>query len=217
MSRPIGHMLSRPDAVNVAHMVQHCRVLGPGDRFVLWVQGCPLCCEGCHNPQFQPFEDRLWLGVNELAAMILAVKGIEGASFAGGEPFGQVQALARLAGRLRAAGLSVMVYSGFTLERLRSGEIPHAQDLLDQTDLLLDGPYCRDLPTNRPWRGSNNQRLISLSGRYGERVSEWNAPTGQEFELRVSENGEVEILGIPPLELMQVWKDRCLAEADIAR
>lgn len=100
MSRPIGHMLSRPDAVNVAHMVQHCRVLGPGDRFVLWVQGCPLCCEGCHNPQFQPFEDRLWLGVNELAAMILAVKGIEGASFAGGEPFGQVQALARLAGRL---------------------------------------------------------------------------------------------------------------------
>jgi hypothetical protein len=79
-------------------------------------------------------------------------------------------------------------------------------ELLDKNDpgvklSLPDGPYRQDLPTNRPWRGSENQRLISLSGRYRERVSEWNAPIGQQFELRLSDRGEVMILGIPSADL----------------
>lgn len=193
--------LSRPSAVNVAHMVERCRVLGPGERFIIWVQGCPLRCPGCHNPQFQPFEDRTWMHVAELTSTVLAVKGIEGVTYVGGEPFAQAQALSKVSKQLRLAGLTVTTYTGFTIDELRSGKIHYAEALLNETDLLLDGPYRRDLPTNRSWRGSENQQLISLSDRYRKRISEWNAPIGQQFELRLSDRGEVIILGIPPADL----------------
>lgn len=201
MSQSFDNILSRPDAVNVAHIVERCHVLGPGERFIIWTQGCPLRCPGCHNPQFQPFENRLWIPVEELASMILAVKGIEGATLVGGEPFCQAQALAKLSKKLRSAGLTVMTYTGFTIEELRAGTVPYAKALLNETDLLLDGPYHIDQPTNRLWRGSDNQRLIVLTERYREKLSEWNTSEGHNFELRVSETGTIEILGILPMTL----------------
>jgi len=196
-------ILRWPDAVNVAHTVDRCRVLGPGERFVLWVQGCPLRCPGCHNPQFQPFRHATWFTVDDLEERILAVSGVEGATYVGGEPFAQAQALADLSRRIRAKGLSVMVYSGFKLEQLRRGVLPHARALLAETDLLLDGPYREHLPSNRPWRGSDNQRLIPLTQRYRDKVVEWDRPSGQQFEVHFDAAGGIEILGIPPKELAQ--------------
>ncbi len=198
MSQPRDNALSRPDAVNVAHMVERCRVLGPGERFVIWVQGCPLRCPGCHNPQFQPFADGTWMTIGELERRILAVDGIEGVTFAGGEPLAQARALGVLAQRIRRTGLSVMAYSGFMLEELLSGIVPDAMWLLYSADLLMDGPYRRELPTQRPWRGSDNQRLIALSGGYAGQVDRWNEAVGQTFEVRIGPNGMVEVLGIPP-------------------
>ena len=196
-------VLSRPDAVNVDHVVDRCRVLGPGERFVVWVQGCPLRCPGCHNPAFQPFADNLWIPVDDLADRALATSGIEGVTYVGGEPFSQARALAALSRRVRSAGLSVMVFSGFTLAELRSGAVPFAGDLLDAADLLMDGRYERGMPTAKPWRGSDNQRLVSLSDRYAAEVDAWNRPVGQTFELRLSADGAVEALGIPPGDLGQ--------------
>jgi anaerobic ribonucleoside-triphosphate reductase activating protein len=94
-----------------------------------------------------------------------------------------------------------MVYSGYTLEELTAGRVPDAELLLNAADLLMDGPYVKDLPTQRPWRGSDNQRLIALSGRYADKVEAWNEPLGQDFEMRVSADGTLEILGIPPADL----------------
>jgi anaerobic ribonucleoside-triphosphate reductase activating protein len=194
---------SRPDAVNVAHVVERCHVLGPGERFVIWVQGCPLRCPGCHNPQYLPFVDATWMMIEELEGRILATTGIEGATFAGGEPFSQARALGVLAQRVRRAGMSVMTYSGYTLEELLSGVVPDAMWLLYSADLLLDGRYRRDLPTAKPWRGSDNQRLIGLSSRYASQVEAWNQPLGQDFEIRMQADGTLEVLGIPPVG----WKD----------
>jgi len=192
------HLLARLDAVNVAYTVERCHVLGPGQRFIVWVQGCPLRCQGCHNPQFIPFRDAEWTSVNELAHRVAVVERIEGVTYVGGEPFAQAEALAALSHRLRSEGMTVMAYSGFTLGELQRNVVPHAADLLGEIDLLLDGRYCHDKPTNKPWRGSDNQRLIALSPRYREFIPIWNTPIGQEFEVRVSENGEVEFLGISP-------------------
>ena len=201
MSRQPSKRWSRPDSVNVAHVVDRCRVLGPGERFVLWVQGCHKRCPGCHNPQFLEFKEAIWCGVEELVARILAVGGIEGVTFVGGEPFTQAMALSAVAMRAREAGLSVMVYSGYTIAELTSGKVPDAQLLLDAIDLLLDGPYLKDLPTQKPWRGSDNQQLIALSPRYAREVALWNQPLGQSFEMRVAADGTLEVLGIPPADL----------------
>ena len=192
---------SRPDAVNVAHTAERCRVLGPGERFVLWVQGCPLHCPGCHNPDFLAFRDATWIEVSLLFERITHVSGIEGATFVGGEPFAQAIALASLGQQIRRTGLTVMVYSGYTFAELTSGQVPDAELLLNAADLLMDGPYVKDLPTQRPWRGSDNQRLIALSSCYADKVEAWNGQLGQDFEMRVSADGTLEILGIPPADL----------------
>ena len=124
MSDPVHKILSRPDAVNVAHVVERCRVLGPGERFVLWVQGCPLRCPGCHNPDFLAFRDATWLSVDSLNSRILDTSSIEGVTYVGGEPFAQAGALARLARAVRRSGLTVMAYSGYAIEELASGVLP---------------------------------------------------------------------------------------------
>jgi len=203
MNPSTTRVLSRPDAVNVAHVVDRCRVLGPRERFVVWVQGCPLRCPECHNPSFQPFTDNVWLSPDRLADRALATSGIEGVTYVGGEPFSQARALAALSRRVRSAGLSVMVFSGFTLSELRSGAVPFAGDLLDAADLLMDGRYEHGMPTAKPWRGSDNQRLVSLSDRYAAEVDAWNRPVGQTFELRLSSDGALEVLGIPPEDFRQ--------------
>lgn len=195
--------LSRPNEVNVAHIVARSRAIGPGNRFGLWGQGCPQRCPGCINPGMQPFQERSWLSVEKLTAIILAAKDINGLTISGGEPFVQAEALYKVCREVRSEGLDVVVFTGFTLEHLRAGQVPYAEDLLRETDLLVDGPYLRDLPSNRPWRGSENQRLIALSDRYREQVSQWNAPKGQPFEIRLSEQGHVEVIGLPPTELLE--------------
>jgi len=207
-----GKFLARPGAVNVAHVVERCRVLGPGERFVIWVQGCPLRCPGCHNPQFLAFRDATWVDVGNLADRVETVRGIEGVTFVGGEPFAQARALASLAARLRDTGLSVMAYSGFTLDQLLAGVAPDALALLNACDLLMDGPYLRGSATQKPWRGSDNQQLIALSDRYAtEQIAAWNQPVGQSFELRVAPDGTLEVLGIPPMDLVASFPARVSA------
>ncbi len=104
-----------PDRLNVAHWEPRSVVNGPGERFVLWLQGCPLRCPGCLNPELQPFVPRHRLTIAQVEALVASASGVEGVTFTGGEPLAQAAALAPLAQRLRRRGLTVMAYTGFTL------------------------------------------------------------------------------------------------------
>ena len=96
-----------------------------------------------------------------------AGEGVEGITLLGGEPLAQAAGAAALARRAQALGLSVMVFSGFTLEEIRASADPDALNLLAHTDLLVDGPYLRDRPEpRRRWIGSSNQRVHVLTDRY---------------------------------------------------
>src|SRR5262249_61154693 len=93
--------------------------------------------------------------------------GIEGITLLGGEPLAHADGAAALAGDVRGRGLSIMVFSGYTLEQARAMADPHVDALLARTDILVDGPYVRELPdTTRRWIGSTNQRIHFLTDRY---------------------------------------------------
>ncbi len=171
--------------LRVAQVVEDTEAEGPGRRFAVWVQGCWLACPGCCNPKmFSPAGGRSTPS-ERLAGLALSSAGIEGISVLGGEPFEQAPAVAEFAARVRAGGLSVMVYSGFTLEELRSGRIEGAEALLAQTDLLVDGRYRRELPeTKRRWIGSSNQVLHFLSDRY--RPDDLRFTMGNTIEIRLT-------------------------------
>jgi pyruvate formate lyase activating enzyme len=63
---------------------------GPGIRFVIFLQGCPLRCVYCHNPETWDTKENLKMSVNELMQMILRYKEYfidnGGVTVSGGEP-----------------------------------------------------------------------------------------------------------------------------------
>jgi len=152
--------------LNVAQWTERSVVNGPGERFVLWVQGCPFRCAGCINPAFLTFEARQHFSVEAIAERVLATKGIEGITYSGGEPMAQAKALYFLTRRLKAAGLTAASYSGYTLEELQQHADPYVARLLDELDILIDGRYVAQQHGQLPWRGSNNQRVHLLSPAY---------------------------------------------------
>jgi anaerobic ribonucleoside-triphosphate reductase activating protein len=185
--------------INVAGRVPRTEAEGPGWRYALWVQGCPFRCPGCCNPHM--LEDRT-VELVEAAALadeIIATPGIEGLTCIGGEPFAQAGALAEVARRVRRAGLSVMVFTGFTIERIRRSGDADKLAFLDEIDLLVDGPFVEKLLVeDRRWIGSSNQRTHFLTDRYrhlSEEREGWDEESNT-IEIRLS-GGELSINGFP--------------------
>lgn len=189
--------MAHSDIIRIHHTARRVRVLGPGVRYVVWVQGCPRGCPGCISPGAQDPAGGEERSVAALAEDILAVPDIEGVTISGGEPFLQAAALADLIDRIRARrDLGVIIYTGYVLEELQSGAVPHADDLLARTDLLVDGPYVEALNDDGALRGSSNQRAIPLTPRYAQDAVSYGAPGERKVELGVSDDG-VFLSGVP--------------------
>jgi anaerobic ribonucleoside-triphosphate reductase activating protein len=184
--------------VVVSRILDRCEVLGPGVRAVIWVQGCPLRCPGCIAPEALGFEGGTARSVTGLAGWLGALPGIEGVTFSGGEPFAQAEALALLLDEVRLArpGLTAMAYSGLTLAALRRGTAAQ-RGLLERLDLLVDGPYQRAKHGDLRWRGSSNQRLIPLTDRYRDVLSQPDTGQGIEFTLGIDHT--LSWAGVPSL------------------
>jgi len=180
--------------LNLMGYVDESEVNGPGCRAVLWVQGCMRECPGCFNPASWSFAINELVEIETLVDRILSNGNNEGVTFSGGEPFWQAPALAELARRLKAVGLSVMSFTGFTLEQLQGDYAPAgAQDLLDQLDILIDGAYVEALAINAPDSlvSSSNQRVHVLNPAFRDRL-DW---ASDQMEIHILKNGDRIITG----------------------
>lgn len=182
--------------LNLHSFVARSRANGPGERAVVWVQGCPRKCAGCFNPDSQPFESKEQVTVDSLFDRIMAVKGIDGVTISGGEPFAQAEALVELAKRLHERGMSVVCYTGYTLEGLRLGQREDWNALLDQIDLLIDGPFVQSQRCFEPFRGSSNQHFYYLSGRISPEAVQDSV---QSVEFTLDADGQITTTGFPEL------------------
>ncbi len=138
---------------------------GPGFRYVIFTQGCPHGCPGCHNPQTHDFRGGRTADIPAILREIRQDPLLQGVTFSGGEPFCQPEPLCGIAEAVKEMGRDVVAYSGYTLEQLlEMGERdPWVARLLKLCDILIDGPYVearRDLTLL--YRGSANQRVIRL-------------------------------------------------------
>lgn len=181
-------------------------VEGPGERACVWVQGCPIRCDGCFNPETWPDEGGTEMTVDDLFDRVSREKNIEGITLLGGEPFAQAGPLSELAERLREKGLSVVTFTGHTIERLRAAGDAVWDRLLAATDLLIDGPFVQaQADQSRPWVGSSNKRFIFLTSRYRHLEAVLNEiPNG--LELRISPEGAVTINGMETAEALDEIK-----------
>ena len=158
----------------LASVVQESIVDGPGLRMVLFTQGCPHRCPGCHNPSTHVRYGGRYYEEEDLLRMYIENGALTGVTFSGGEPFLQGRVLARFAERLKekVPETDIVTYTGYTLEYLervikeKGPEGPDYEALLNQTDLLIDGPFIMaQRSLDLAFRGSSNQRLIPLSSR----------------------------------------------------
>jgi anaerobic ribonucleoside-triphosphate reductase activating protein len=128
---------------------------------------------------------------------------IEGITLLGGEPFAHAPGAISLARDARACGLSVMVFSGYTLDQIRAMSNPAVSALLELTDILVDGPYIREKPeTLRRWIGSSNQCIHFLSDRY-KFDDQWRQRNT--LEIRVDRSG-ISVNGFPANDAAGLWK-----------
>lgn len=149
--------------LRIAGTVQDSIVDGPGIRYVIFTQGCPHHCPGCHNPQTHDFDGGKDADTEKILSEIFGNPLASGVTFSGGEPFVQASALVPIAEAVKAHGKHLMIYTGFLLEDLQKRKDAGIQRLLELADILVDGPFVlaeRDLTLQ--YRGSSNQRVIDM-------------------------------------------------------
>lgn len=152
-----------PKPLRIAGIMKDSIVDGPGLRYVIFTQGCPHHCPGCHNPQTHDFLAGRDADPLEILEEIFQNPILSGVTFSGGEPFCQAEALTLLAERIKAQGKHLMIYTGYLLEELEKKEDPWTKRLLELTDLLVDGPFLLEQRNlTLPYRGSENQRVIDM-------------------------------------------------------
>jgi anaerobic ribonucleoside-triphosphate reductase activating protein len=187
MEIPAGYL-------NIMGYVNESEVNGPGCRAVIWLQGCLRECPGCFNPASWSFDINELVSVDHLVERVLANPRNQGVTFSGGEPFWQAPALAELARQVKAHGLNVMSFTGFTLERLQSPYGPAgAQALLKQLDILIDGPYVQSQAVNSPDSpvSSRNQQVHIFNPDLEHAIS-W---ASDQLEIHILKDGSRIITG----------------------
>lgn len=128
---------------------------GPGIRYVLFMQGCPLRCLFCHNPDTWPADDGRLIGSQEVVADILRYRNFirrGGVTLSGGEPLMQPAFAAAILNGCREHGLHTALDTSGAVSLLACREAVDAADLL-----LLDMKAADDALFRRiTGRGMDN-------------------------------------------------------------
>ena len=146
--------------IRVLDIIEDTMVDGPGFRTSIYCAGCSHQCPGCHNPQSWAFNQGHEMSVDEIMKIIEA-DPYANVTFSGGDPMYQAAAFAELAREIhQRTNKDIWCYTGFTFESLIT---PEQRELLEQLDVLVDGPFIQSLrDTDLLFRGSSNQRLIDV-------------------------------------------------------
>ncbi|MDR2430289.1 MAG: anaerobic ribonucleoside-triphosphate reductase activating protein [Puniceicoccales bacterium] len=149
--------------IRIAAPLTHDSIVdGDGLRTVLWTQGCPIRCPGCHNPHTHDPDGGTEIPIELLKIQLRTLKLQRGLTLSGGEPFHQATACAKLARYAKTTlAWDIWCYTGHTFEELLANK--HNHPLLHEIDTLVDGPFvlAKKNPALR-FRGSSNQRILKL-------------------------------------------------------
>ena len=155
---------------------------GPGERAVVFFQGCPIECPGCQNRHLWDKSQGELETVENVARRLATMAGPNGQiTISGGEPFAQPRALSALVRLLRDVYevAHLIVYTGFTWEYLTSPDLPvdlHVSVIaaLSRIDVLVDGPFVKALDDPFiSYRGSRNQRPVDVQAS----LANWGDPS----------------------------------------
>ncbi|MBD5228045.1 MAG: anaerobic ribonucleoside-triphosphate reductase activating protein [Bacteroidales bacterium] len=145
--------------MRILDIIRGTTVDGEGFRTAIYMAGCNHHCPGCHNPGSWDFEGGRDMSLEEI--MEIVDEEEFDVTLSGGDPFCNVDDSLRLAREIRKRGYNIWCYTGYTIEEIRND--PALAPLLEEINVLVDGPFIRDLhDPDLLFRGSSNQRIIRL-------------------------------------------------------
>lgn len=175
--------------MRVSEIVKGSWVDGPGERVVLFTQGCSHHCEGCQNQHLWTPDAGIERSTMALADELVAAN--MPITISGGEPFDQSQLLLLLLHiRNLAPDREIIVYTGYKFEQLMSSHRAWILNAIPNIDILVDGRYIKSLDNDyMQYRGSSNQKVIDIQATLEQcRIVEldWDTP-----ELVIKPDGDV--------------------------
>lgn len=150
--------------MRISGIVNDSIVDGEGIRLVVFTQGCPHHCSGCHNPETWDFEKGYDITVDEIFKIYQENPLLDGITLSGGEPLmpNRYSELIELLTKVKNTGGNVWVYTGFYLEDLCNKEKDNDifKELLSLIDVVVDGPFVEEKKDlSLKFRGSSNQSI----------------------------------------------------------
>ncbi|NYB75026.1 anaerobic ribonucleoside-triphosphate reductase activating protein [Sedimentibacter hydroxybenzoicus DSM 7310] len=144
----------------VANIVENTIVDGTGFRTSLYLSGCDIRCEGCHNKNLWDISSGHAMEIDEVFEKITG--SFTNITFIGGEPMMQAKTLALLAEKIKSnTRKNIWIYSGRTYEEILQNK--EYLELLKLCDILVDGKFDKSLfKNNLRFIGSTNQRIIDI-------------------------------------------------------
>jgi anaerobic ribonucleoside-triphosphate reductase activating protein len=153
-----------------AGLIRNDLAAAPGVSVSFFTQGCPHRCKGCHNPETWDFNRGKEFTYDVLNEIIeaLGANGIKrNFCVMGGEPLCPENEFLTLlvikTVKEKLPDTKVYVWTGYYYEDLTKRGSTHIKQILDITDVLIDGPYIEtERDTTLKMRGSSNQSIINL-------------------------------------------------------
>jgi len=146
--------------IRIMDIMHSSSVDGTGFRDVLFVNGCPHRCDGCHNMETWDISNGKYVSLKEIYDD-LTESSFTNVTFSGGEPFEQAQELYILGSAIKETGKTIWIYSGYTFEQIMKDETK--RKLLEICDVLVDGKFDKNqTELNLKFKGSLNQRIIDI-------------------------------------------------------
>ena len=153
-----------------AGIIKNDIAAGEGVNVSFFVQGCPIHCPGCHNPQTWDFKGGKEFTMDTLNEILQSIGENEiqrNFSVMGGEPLCKENLFLVnlvISNVLeKYPDIKIYVWTGYTYEELLSRNDEVLNKLLDKIDYLIDGPFVeteRDITL--AMRGSRNQRILNM-------------------------------------------------------
>ncbi len=153
-----------------AGIIKNDIAAGEGVNVSFFVQGCPIHCPGCHNPQTWDFKGGKEFTMDTLNEILQSIGENEiqrNFSVMGGEPLCKENLFLVnlvISNVLeKYPDIKIYVWTGYTYEELLCRNDEVLNKLLDKIDYLIDGPFVeveRDITL--AMRGSRNQRILNM-------------------------------------------------------
>ncbi|MBI9049698.1 MAG: radical SAM protein [Anaerolineaceae bacterium] len=181
----------------IHHKLDASKANGPGNRAVIWVQGCTLNCPGCFNPKTHDKNEGTQTTVNELFNWLLSLgNSIEGVTISGGEPLQQLKPVLSLLQRIKAETiLTTFMFSGYTKKEIET--FPQWLALSQALDMLLCGRYDVTHKLESCIVSSSNQEVLFLTNAY----TQFEVDNIPHNEIIILPNGAIVASGVGGINL----------------